>query len=248
MTHLLSLKNLAAAAMLFAGSCLLGSQAFAATTASAARRDMLQIYAQLHEEFGQTTTLYCGCPIYYRGSGFSLKWTIDITDCGYKIKKNAKRAKRIELDRIMSGKEFGHSMPCWQDGGRKKCDKDSKFLRMDNDLHNIYPSIGEINNNRSYFPLVDWRAAPGMYGRCEMVVDFKKKLAQPPQAARGMIARAYLYMVQKYHVDLDSSQMQLYKSWDSMYPPSEFECRRNELIKQKQGNDNPFITRKCAAY
>ena len=35
------------------------------------------------------------------------------------------------------------------------------------------------------------------------------------------------------------------QAWDKMYPPSNWECERNKLIEQIQGNDNKFVTHQC---
>ena len=74
-----------------------------------------------------------------------------------------------------------------------------------------------------------------------MIVDFKGKRAQPPKNSRGLIARAYLYMSDKYKIRLSQAQRRLYEAWDRMYPVTESECLRNELINKVQGNDNPFV-------
>lgn len=217
-------------------------QAQAMSDFKLARRTLIQIYAQMDEQLGSTSTVYCGCPIEYPSS---YQWKLNRQDCDYKMRKQPKRANRIETELIMSAGEFGSQMDCWKEGGRKQCSKNAKFKRMEGDLHNLYPSIGELNADRLNYPFLFWNASTGMYGKCDMVVDFKKKRAQPPEEARGKIARAYLYMASKYGVKLSSVQRNLYQTWDKQYAPDELECLRNELIKQAQGNDNPFITFRC---
>ena len=141
--------------------------------------------------------------------------------------------------------EFGHQMKCWQEGGREQCGKVAQFKKMEGDLHNLFPSVGEVNGDRGNFQFTDMGAKPTKYGKCQMVVDFKLKLAQPPKEARGLIARAYLYMAQEYGIRLANQQRRLYEAWDRQYPVTAWECRRNELIKAEQGNDNPFVTKHC---
>lgn len=209
-----------------------------------AKRAIKPIYYELNQILGETKTIYCGCPIKYDNKK---NWSINSANCGYKVRKNKQRANRIEVEHVMAAWEFGHQMKCWQNGGRDNCGKDKQFKKMEGDLHNLYPSIGEVNGDRGNFQFSDWGAKPGMYGKCEMVVDFSLDLAQPPKASRGQIARAYLYMSQKYGIKLSNQQRRLYEAWDRQYAPDQFECLRNELIAQKQGNDNPFITAKCSA-
>ena len=67
----------------------------------------------------------------------------------------------------------------------------------------------------------------------------------PPERARGIIARAYLYMNNRYHIPVDKNHIELFELWNDRYPATPDECRRNELIKQVQGNSNPFVDRQC---
>ena len=223
----------------------IGSSAQAMSSFSAAKRVLPQIYWQLEEEFGQQSTVYCGCPIELSGSAKKPKWSVDLGPCGYEARKNKKRAQHIEVEHIMPAWEFGHQMKCWQKGGREQCGKDKNFKKMEGDLHNLFPSVGEVNGDRGNFQFTNMGAKPTKYGKCQMVIDFKLKLAQPPEEARGLIARAYLYMAQKYKIRLANQQSQLYKAWNDQHPVTAWECRRNELIKAVQGNDNPFVTKHC---
>ena len=223
----------------------IGSSAQAMSSFSAAKRVLPQIYWQLKEEFGQQHTVYCSCPIEFSGSAKKPKWSVDLGPCGYEARKNKNRARRIEVEHIMPAWEFGHQMKCWQEGGREQCGKVAQFKKMEGDLHNLFPSVGEVNGDRGNFQFTDMGAKPTKYGKCPMVVDFKLKLAQPPKEARGLIARAYLYMAQKYKIRLAAQQRRLYEAWDRQYPVTKWECRRNELIAAAQGNDNPFVTKHC---
>ena len=41
---------------------------------------------------------------------------------------------------------------CWQEGGRKNCIKtDAVFKKMEADLYNLKPAIGEVNGDRSNY-------------------------------------------------------------------------------------------------
>ena len=41
----------------------------------------------------------------------------------------------------MPAENFGKHLPCWQDGGRKACEKDPVFSKMEADMHNLVPAI-----------------------------------------------------------------------------------------------------------
>lgn len=215
-----------------------GADAQAVDSFNQAKKVLPSIYKQLDSP----ATIYCGCPVTIERNRFNLS----LKECGYKVRKQPKRAARVEIEHVMPAWEFGHQLQCWQDGGRKNCAKNDTFKVMEGDLHNLFPSVGEVNGDRSNFQFSDWNGKPTQYGQCEMVVDFKQKMAQPPKRSRGVIARAYLYMSEQYGIRLSTAQRRLYEAWNRMYAPDDNECLRNQLIKAEQGNDNPFVTKACS--
>nr|WP_276197976.1 endonuclease [Ferrimonas senticii] len=206
---------------------------------SSAKKELRKIYVNNLP----LQSFYCGCEFSARGK----KLVPDLDGCGYELRKETQRerAERIEWEHVVPAYDFGRQMQCWQDGGRKNCGKDRNFRRMEADMHNLYPAIGEVNGDRSNFGLTDWNGKSVNYGSCEMVVDFKKRQAQPPVRARGQVARAYLYMADRYNLRLSRSQQKLYAGWNRMYPADANECRRHQLVSKKQGWENPFIAEQC---
>ncbi|MBW3165409.1 endonuclease [Ferrimonas balearica] len=186
-------------------------------------------------------TLYCGCD--FRAD--QRKLVPDLASCGYQVRKQERRANRIEWEHVMPAWQFGHQLQCWQKGGRSECRKDPKFKVMEADLHNLYPAIGEVNGDRSNYRFSDWNGQPQQYGQCAMVIDFKARQAQPPVAARGAIARAYLYMAEQYHVSLSTQQEKLLKGWHNSYPADAAECQRHREISKLQGHPNRFVAEQC---
>ena len=136
----------------------LASSAQAMSSYSAAKRVLPQIYWQLEEEFGQQSTVYCGCPIELSGSAKKPKWSVDLGPCGYQVRADRRRAQRIETELIMPAWEFGHHLKCWQEGGREQCGKVAQFKKMEGDLHNLFPSVGEINKDRLNYQFTDMGA------------------------------------------------------------------------------------------
>lgn len=184
---------------------------------------------------------YCGCRIHWQGK----KGVPDLSSCGYSVRKNANRAGRIEWEHVMPAWEFGHQRQCWQHGGRKNCSKDADYRRIESDLHNLQPAIGEVNGDRNNFQYSQWNGGEQPYGQCSMKVDFKEKLAQPPERARGAIARTYFYMRDQYHLRLSRQQTQLFSVWDKQYPVTAWECERDNRIAQVQGNHNAYVQQAC---
>ncbi len=236
------MKNRLFSCFLLGNSLLLVSIPFAfaakhPTSFSQAKRLAVEIYND------HPVSYYCGCDIRWQGK----KGIPDLDSCGYQVRKQQTRANRIEWEHVVPAWQFGHQRQCWQNGGRKNCTKnDAQFKKMEADLHNLTPTIGEVNGDRSNFNFLQWNGVDGVsYGQCEMQVNFKQRKAMPPERARGSIARIYLYMAEQYGFTLSSSQQQLMAAWDKTYPVDEWECERDRRIQSTQGNANPFVADAC---
>ncbi|MGE8498372.1 MAG: endonuclease [Pseudomonas sp.] len=207
-------------------------------TFSEAKKIGWKLYARQSVEF------YCGCK--FQGN------RVDLRSCGYVPRKNAQRAARIEWEHIVPAWVIGHQRQCWQRGGRKECARsDSTYQRAEADLHNLVPAIGELNGDRSNFPYGWSPQKPGQYGACPMVVDFKARVAMPRKEVRGMIARTYLYMSDRYRLRLSKKDRQLYSVWHKTYPPKTWERQRNQMLSCVMGWSNPYVgnydKRACSA-
>ena len=76
--------------------------------------------------------------------------------------------------------------------------------------------------------------------------DTKLKKFEPPDAAKGKIARAVGYFYWNYnasHLSKDLLHLSLMSKWDKEYPACPNEKKRNVKIKERQGNANIFISR-----
>lgn len=203
-----------------------------------AKTQLIKIYKNNPEQ----KEFYCGCDFSFTGK----KGIVDLNSCDYQARKNQTRAERIEWEHVMPAENFGRHLQCWKEGGRKNCKKDATFNQMEGDMHNLQPSIGEVNGDRSNYGYTLFTQTFNQYGQCQTAVDFKARRFQPRDEIRGVIARTYFYMSDKYKINLSKQDKQLMSAWDKMYPPSKWECTRNQLIQDLQGNDNKFITTSCS--
>lgn len=224
-----------------------------------AKLNMVEIFRRLDAP----KTLYCGCSIKFPKRGGYMP---DLESCGYHSDRHAKNARKIEAEHIMPASEFGHTRRCWKRGGRINCEhNDEEFQLMHADLHNLYPAVGEVNSDRNNYTYSDRLTDDNYYrdytsgktvknhskhkirgyGQCQMIIDRKRKEAMPPVEARGIVARAYLYMSSRYNIAISKEKQQLFQKWNKMYAPDKNECLRNLQIKNIQGHDNPFVSRGC---
>ena len=197
-------------------------------TFAEAKKIAWSLYAQQSVEF------YCGCR--YNGN------RVDLKSCGFQPRKNPQRAARIEWEHLVPAWVIGHQRRCWQQGGRKQCARsDETFRRTEADLFNLVPSIGEINGDRSNLSFAWLPQPPTQYGACPMVVDFKAGKAMPRPKVRGMIARTYFYMSQRYGLRLSKQERRLFEAWSRHYPVESWERQRNQRIACVMGWGNPFV-------
>lgn len=198
---------------------------------------------------GQRETFYCGCD-------YGRTQQVNLRSCGLDALSSNDRAQRVEAEHVFPASQFGQSRRCWREpaqfsacrlsggktlSGRECCERvDAVFRTAHNDLHNLFPTVGYINGQRSNYR---WGMVSGgkTYGACEIRIDADKRLVQPPMAVRGDIARAMLYMQQTYRFHLSQRELQLYRAWNNQDPPDAWEIKRNRRIRALQGSGNPFI-------
>ena len=196
-------------------------------------------------------TLYCGCS--FKGKKPNL------SSCGYIPKKNKKRANRIEWEHVVPAHAFGQSFSEWRDGhpkcvkkngkkfkGRKCAEKVNKeYKRMQADMFNLYPAIGEVNGRRSNYSMAIIKGEKREFGKCD--VEIKSRKVEPREEIRGEIARTHLYMDSVYpsRVIITKKNWKLFELWHKSDPVDEWECERAKRIEKIQGNRNKVVIGNC---
>lgn len=163
--------------------------------------------------------------------------------CGFHYRKNKNRAERIEWEHIVPAWHFGHQLQCWQKGGRMACRQtNAKFKKMEADMHNLVPAIGEINGDRNNFKYGMIEGEKRVYGKVNMEISFGDKKAEPRDNVFGDIARTYFYMRDEYGLKISNAQEKMFIAWNNLDPVSPWEQERNAIIKKLQGTENLYIT------
>ncbi len=213
-----------------------------------------KLLAGIHEDIGHLQTLYCGCP-YVRTSRSG--GDIDREACGLEARKNEKRSDRVEWEHVVPASWFGSHRTCWKDGhalcgkktngkplkGRECCLKpgvDPDFQAAHNDPHNLFPAGGEVNGDRSANPYGTVEGEPRRYGACDFEIGGKPRVAEPTTHVRGEIARAMLYMSQRYRADVRMTRETLL-DWHEADPPDGWELERAKRIEAATGLEHPYI-------
>jgi len=131
-------------------------------------------------------------------------------------------------------------------GKRKQCRaKSAMFNRIEGDLHNLYPSRSDVNQDRSSFRFGEVKGESRKYGnQCDLEIDFRARAVEPAPEVRGDIARSMFYMAYTYQeqgLEIFDKQAKMLFAWHQSDPPDNAERRRNDIIEKVQGSRNPFI-------
>jgi len=147
---------------------------------------------------GHRVTLYCG-------AFFDADRSITLPP-GFIIAAHEDRAYRAETEHIVVAENFGRAFPKWREGapqcggrrGRKCGETNEKYRFMEADLHNLAPAIGAVNAARRNYRFGMLPMADADWGSCAMKI--RGRTAEPPDAAKGIMPRTYLYMVSQTEV------------------------------------------------
>lgn len=211
-------------------------------------KKMLMQHVYSNKELART--IYCDLP-------FDNKKQIDVP-MSVTTSKFEHLLKRVEFDHIVPISWIGRSYSEWRDGHPECVDSKGKpfkgrgcagkvnmeYRLAESDAYNLFPSVGAVNRLRSNFAFGLLPNHKSDFGSCLMKLD--AKTVEPPEIARGKIARASLYMQDNYKkYRMSSQQFQLFNAWDKQYPVTKLECSIARKIESFQGNENKFIKAPC---
>ena len=106
------------------------------------------------------------------------------------------------------------------------------YSKANKDMHNIYLTNYYTNNLRSNYKFADY-----------VNTNTSKNRYIPCNYSRGIIARALVYMKYTYPL-LNLSTIIDYDIiilWNKLYPPTDYEVEKNNIVYNYQGNKNIFI-------
>ena len=116
-------------------------------------------------------------------------------------------------------------------------------------MHHLLPTFIKINGLRGDLPFGEVKGQ-GDYSN-SAGAKIGQGVFEPPNAAKGRVARAMLYFYVRY-CDKNitngafgdafwNQKVEMFLRWNRDYPPDANELRRNGLVAGFQGNRNPFI-------
>ena len=142
---------------------------------------------------------------------------------------------RIKIDYVYSEKQLLQHFGCLT---TRQCGRKEAFAAAHTDLHNMYPierSVAIDRRGSTFDDSPDDEVDPVACGYRLSYLQF-----EPPDHAKGNVARALAYMSKRHDLPLPSNA-NLLKQWNEVDPPDDAERARNRAIQRMQGNTNPFI-------
>lgn len=138
---------------------------------------------------------------------------------GFETPSHPKRALRVEWEHAVPAENFGRAFSEWREGspecinnkgnpfrGRRCAEKvNMEFRHMQSDMYNLYPAIGSVNAVRSNHQYAQLTDSASTFGSCP--AKYEGNRFEPPNYAKGALARTALYMEDSYpHYRLSSQQ------------------------------------------
>ena len=190
------------------------------------------------------STFYCGCSYTSHEDSDGSGSINDLDACGYDGGNNASsRAQRIEWEHIVPASLMPvRQWACWAgpDGSRGRCERENANAQaMIFDLHNLAPSIGQVNQRRSNDRYADLPDETSNFGSCQIEDD--RGLFEPPPCHRGDVARVWFYMNDTYGVLIPDEEWNMFVEWSASDPISPWEAEREDRIFAASGRRNPYV-------
>lgn len=138
------------------------------------------------------------------------------------------------IDRLYPQRQLEQHFGC---SNSLACRGHEGFLAARNDLHQMFPIERRSDLDRRGTLFGETRTEDTA-GECGYRLAFQ--IFEPPDHAKGEVARAMLYMHTRHDVPLVGT-LEMYQRWNAMDPPDDAERARNARIAALQGRRNPYI-------
>jgi len=103
-----------------------------------------------------------------------------------------------------------------------------------------YPSVGEVNGDRSNYQYGMVTGVSQQYGACTTKMDFKERAAEPRNDVKGLVARSTFYMYDRYGLSMSRQQQQLLMAWDRQYQVTAWEKGAEQPNCEGYGSSEPI--------
>jgi deoxyribonuclease-1 len=195
--------------------------------------------------FDREVTGYCNCEFTSDGDSDGSGDITGTDTCGYRVADKWERnAAWVEWEHVVPASLMpARRFECWsgEDGSRERCiEEDSEGREMLLDLHNLVPSIGQINQYRGNLRYGGVGQDRGrVFGSCEVQVT--ERAFEPPDCRKGDVARIWFYMADQHGVEIGSDEREMLNRWSDSDAISPWELKRAARIEGITGKSNPYV-------
>jgi len=191
-----------------------------------------------------TTTLYCGCEYSPKGASGG---EVDHSTCDFENRDGISdtRANRLEWEHIVPASLMpAREHSCWVDGSRSECERNGppEVKAMIFDLHNLVPSVGQVNADRSNLRYGIIEGEVLVFGGCDFEYSRELGIAEPAPEVRGDVARVWFYMRDIHGIVLTPGEDEMFQAWSEDDPVDDWEIERNRRVYCEQGTQNLYIS------
>lgn len=190
-------------------------------------------------------TLFCGCE-------YNQFYQTELASCNMESARGVLVSRRIDWAHLMPVEHFGSQFKCWHEplcekngkqySGRNCCNEINFIFRAaEAELYNIWPVVGLVNRVRANHQYARLTLKRDFYG-CPIEVSDEKRKFEPSDRAKGIVARANLFMSYQYNIRLSKEQKTLFQAWNRQYPPTLWEISWANSVANIEGYENPYIT------
>ena len=190
-----------------------------------------------------------GCSYTYDTTSCMDKSIVDLSTCD--VKETNQTIKWVQ---VVPDTFFGRHMACMNEpvcinvftkvkfGSPLCCRRvNAKYKMMEADLFNLIPVVSEVAAKRGTRIFSDVPNPSFKIGS----LKFDERYMEPSDEVKGDIARVYLYMDERYDLELSKHQKEIFEVWHRLDPVDDHECAIAKIILKVQGGENSLIEEGC---
>ena len=101
--------------------------------------------------------------------------------------------------------------------------------------------INQARSNYRYGLIPDGLKIKNSSYQCPVAINKGLRVIEPNDDAKGIVARASLFMAQHYNIHLSKAQRKLFENWNQGFLPSQWEINWARKVSEIEGYQNPYI-------
>ena len=194
-------------------------------------------------------TFLNGCDYHYNPNSCMDKSIVDTKSCSVQEDNETMRWMQIVPDtfygrhkacmiekpciNVFTKEAFGNPLCCRR--------IDPQYRAMEADLFNLVPVVTSLVVLQKGHIFGEVKTATERLGD----VKFDEHYIEPPAKVKGNIARIYLYMQERYGLELTQKQRRLFLKWHKEDGVDAKECKLAKTFQKIQGGVNPWLKKWC---